>query len=201
MTYKTNAPLGLVPVQMLDGTPWTGGYTKYNIASGYATSIFTGDPVTYLSDGTIGIGVAGSAIVGVFQGVDYMGTDGYYRFEPYWTASTATQGAQQASARVIDNPDVLYTIQETNGSSAAGTALTLADRFLNANFVSGTGSTATGLSGFSLNNTTEDTTATLNLKIINLDPGNPNGTVGDFANWIVLINNHILQRSTGSLGV
>ena len=202
MTYKNNAPLGLQPVRMLDGSDWNGGYTEYNITSGYATSLFTGDPVTLLANGTIGVGVAGSAIVGVFQGCEYMATDGVYTFFPYWAASTATLGSAQAKARVIANPNVVFTIQETNGSGAAGTALALADRGLNANFYAGAGgSTAMGTSSFSLDNATEDTTATLNLKILDLDPSNPSGTVGSFANWLVLINNHILQRSTGSLGV
>lgn len=199
MAYGTNAPNGLRPVKKLDGSAWTGQTRPYPIASGYATSLFKGDPVTVLADGTLGIGVAGSAIVGVFWGVQYIPANGGLPVnQPYWAASTTTQNTATATAFVIDDPTVLFTIQESNGAGAAGTPLALADVGLNANFAVGTGSTATGNSGASLDNTTENTTATLNLKIIELDPYQGNA-VGNFANWIVSINNH--RYASGVAGV
>lgn len=200
MTYNNNAPLGLVPVRKLDGSAWTGAVNSYPIASGYATSIFTGDPVTVLSDGTIGIAVAGAAILGVFQGVKYVATTGAVNNSAYWPASTSALTGTTPQALIVDDPNILYTIQETNGSSAAGTPFALADINLNANFAVGTGTTATGLSTTSINNTTENTTATLNLKIIALDP-TPGNAVGNFANWLVAINNHIYKGGTGTAGV
>ena len=198
MAYGTNAPAGLVPVKKLDGSAWTGQLSDYPIASGYGTSIFTGDPVTVLADGTLGIGAAGAAIVGVFRGVQYTAADGSIVNMPNWVAGTVTRGAQVATARVIDDPNVIFTIQETNGSGAAGTPLAATDVGLNANFAVGTGNTATGISGASINNTTEDTTATLNLKILGLDPY-PGNAVGSFANWLVKINNH--RFAAGVAGV
>ena len=44
--------------------------------------------MTTLADGTIGIGVAGSAIRGVFNGCKYTDSTGDYQFRPYWPAST-----------------------------------------------------------------------------------------------------------------
>lgn len=189
MAYGTNAPNGLRPVRKLDGSCWTGQMTSYPVASGYATAMFTGDPVTVLADGTLGIGAAGAAIVGVFQGVEYIDASGNPVYSPNWVASTATLGAAPARAMVIDDPDVVFTIQEDNGAGAAGTPLALADVGLNANFAVGTGNAATGLSGATINNTTEAATATLNLKILGPDQYQGNA-VGAFANWLVKINNH-----------
>lgn len=199
MTYNVNAARGLQRVYNVFGAANTPDST-YPIASGYATALFKGDPVTLLADGTIGIGVAGSAIIGVFQGVKYTNSSGIPVNAPNWVASTATLGAVNAQALVTDDPMAVFTIQETDASGNAGTALALADVNLNANFRVGSGVTALGLSTTSLNNASEATTATLNLKILGLDtyPGN---AVGSFANWFVRINNHITSGGTGTAGV
>lgn len=199
MAYGTNAPNGLRPVKKLDGSAWTGQTTNYPIASGYATALFKGDPVTILADGTLGIGAAGAAVVGVFWGVQYIpSTGGLPVNAPNWVASTATQNAATALAYVIDDPQLVFTVQENNGAGAAGTALALADVGLNANFAVGTGTAATGNSGAAMDNTTEAVTSTLNLKIIALDPYQGN-VVGSFANWYVTINNH--RYAAGVVGV
>jgi hypothetical protein len=189
MAYGTNAPNGLRPVKKLDGSAWTGQTTSYPVASGYGTSLFKGDPVTVLTDGTLGIGVAGSSVVGVFFGIQYTDAAGNIVNSPNWVASSTTRGSVTATAFVVDDPNVVFTIQESNGSGAAGTPLALTDVGLNANFAVGTGSTATGNSGATLNNTTEADTSTLNLKILSLDPY-PGNVIGNFANWLVVINNH-----------
>jgi len=200
MAYGVNAPWGLKPNRYANGSPYTGTTNQYNIASGYGTSLFTGDPVTTLNDGTIGIGVAGSAIRGVFMGTKYTDTLGNIRFFPYWPASTTVQTGSTVVALVIDDPNIVVNVQETNGSGAAGTPLALADRGLNANFYVGTGNTTTGLSGTTINNATENTTGTLNLKILDLTPV-PGNVVGAFANWICTINNHQFKGGTGTDGV
>lgn len=205
MTYNSNGPNGLRPVRYRSGSPWTGATNQYNIASGYATGLFNGDPVTTLSDGTIGIGVAGASCRGIFTGTKYTQTDGTVvpgggsSGGNFWPASTTVQTGTTAIALIMDDNNVILTAQETNGSSAAGTALALADRGLNINFAVGTGNTRTGMSGASINNTTEATTSTLNLKIIDLDPTVGNA-VGSFANWLVAWNVQQFQ-SVGTVGV
>lgn len=200
MSDGTNAPWGLKPVRYADGSPWNGGFNKYNIADTYSTSIFMYDPVATLADGTIGIGVAGSACRGIFLGCEYTAADGTYKFSPYWPASTAILTGTTALAKVADDPNLVFDMQETNGSGAAGTALALADRGLNINFYLGTGTTATGMSGASINNVSKATTATLNLKILDLSPREGN-VVGSFANWLVAWNNHQFKGGTGTAGV
>lgn len=199
MTYNSNAPMGFVPVRKLDGSAWSGQLTQYNIASAYNTAIGTGDPVTQLSDGTIGIGVAGSPILGIFMGCKYPTASGQVN-APNWVANTATLGSVQATALVLDDPNVVFTVQETSSTGTAGTPLALADRNLNINFVIGAPNSTTGVSTTSLNNETENTTPTLNCRILDLDP-NPSNAVGAFANWLVSINNHLYKGGGGTSGV
>lgn len=201
MAYGTNAPWGLQPYRYKNGAAWNGAQNLYYITSAYATSLFNGDPVTTLSDGSIGIAVAGAACRGVFQGCKYTTTAGTYTVSPYWPASTTVLTGSTIEAMILDDPDMVFNMQETNGAGAAGTPLALADRGLNINFYAGSGgSTRTGVSSFSIDNATENTTATLNLKIIDLTPIS-NNVVGSFANWLVVWNNHQFMGGTGTAGV
>ncbi len=192
MAYGTNAPQGFVPVKKLDGSAWTGATNPYQITSTYATALFRGDPVTILADGTLGVGVAGSACVGVFWGVKFTDSTGRVRFENYWPGNPGVLTGSVVEALVIDDPDTVFTVQETNNLGAAGTPLALADRGLNINFLYTAGSTSTGQSAVSIDNTTEAVTATLNCKILQLDP-TPGNAVGNFANWLVVLNNHLYK--------
>ena len=192
MAYGTNAPNGLVPVKKLDGSAWTGATNPYQIANTYATALFRGDPVTRLADGTIGVGVAGSAVLGVFWGVKYTDSTGTVKFMNYWPGNPGVLTGSTVEALVIDDPDTVFSVQETSATGTAGTPLALADRGLNINFLYTAGSTATGQSAVSINNATEADTSTLNCKIIGLDP-TPGNAVGNFANWLVTINNHLYK--------
>lgn len=198
MAYNYNAPMGLKPIRYQSGATYDGKANTYTIASAYATNIGQWDPVVTLADGTIGIGVAGSQCRGVFSHVDYINTSGILVQSNNWVASTAAKTGTTVRAYVFDDPSLVMDVQETDGSSGAGTPLALADIGLNINFVIGAPNTQ-GISTTSLNNTTEQTTATLNLKILALSdyPGN---AVGQFANWIVTWNTHQL-KSVGTLGV
>ena len=72
MSYGTNAPQGLQPWSMLGGSAWNQKTNTYFIPSGYATSLFMGDPVVTVTTGTIQIASTGSnPLVGVFWGFFY----------------------------------------------------------------------------------------------------------------------------------
>lgn len=193
MTYGVNSPNGFQPVRLINGSPWTGGTNSYPLANTYATALFKGDPVKQLNDGTIGVGVAGSATLGIFFGVKYVASDGTAKFSPYWPGNPGVLTGSSVEALVIDDPNVVYSVQETNAAGAAGTPLALADVNLNINYLYTAGSTATGQSAVSLNNETEADTSTLNAKLIGLDP---NSTVGAFANWLVILNNAAYRAGT-----
>jgi hypothetical protein len=117
----------------------------------------------------------GDVIVGVVVGVKPDTQDSLR----YRAASTARE------VYVADNPDLVFEVQE--GSS--GTALTANDIGLNINFVVAAGSTVTGLSGTTLNNTTEATTNTLDLKIIGF-LNQADNEIGAAAKYTVRINRH-----------
>jgi hypothetical protein len=192
MSYGTNAPNGFQPVKKLDGSAWTGATNPYQITSTYATALFRGDPVTILADGTLGVGVAGAACVGVFWGVKWTDSTGRVRFENYWPGNPGVLTGSTVEALVIDDPNTIFSVQETSGTGTAGTPLALADRGLNINFLYTAGSTATGSSAVSINNASEADTSTLNCKILQLDP-TPGNAVGAFANWLVVLNNHLYK--------
>lgn len=199
---NADTPFGLRPVRYLSGAPWNGQVRPYLIPSSDATAVFIGDPVKLAgSAGTAGQKVdglpagglatviqaaAGDPIIGVVVG-----------FEPIKTSlETLHRAASTARiAYVADDPNVIFEIQEVSG----GTALTADEVGLNANFVVAAGSTTTGLSGVELNNATEATTATLNLRILGLVQREDN-TYGEHAKYEVLVNNHQL-RGTGIAGV
>jgi hypothetical protein len=176
-------PNGLVPVRTLTG-PYMGQTNAYSTAAGDGTLIGIGDPVKLagtsqligdITYADVARAATGDVIVGVMTSVVPATRDSTV----YRAASTATV------VNVCDDPTVLFEVQE----SAAGTSLTANDIGLNANFVVASASTTTGLSATTLNNATEATTNTLDLKIIGL-ANKPNNAVGESAKWIVRINRH-----------
>lgn len=196
MSYGTNAPFGLQPRQHLNGSTWTGQINTYQIQDAYATSLFTGDPVT-MSGGYLIVGVAGSAILGVFQGCSYVTAAAVVTFAPYWPASTSTQSTVGATAFVCDDQSVLYDVQ-----NSSATPIAQADIGKNANFVAGSGSTVTGQSAYALDYTTLATgNATRNLKVLGLVPRPGNTFTTAYNNVYVLINNNVFGSSTGTVGV
>jgi hypothetical protein len=178
-----STPNGAVPVRTLTG-PYTGATNAYSTAAGDSVLLGIGDfvklagtsqligDVTYAD---VARAATGDVIVGVVTSCVPATRDSTV----YRAASTAT------IVNVCDDPTVLFEIQE----SAAGTSLTANDIGLNANFVVANASTATGLSATTLNNATEATANTLDLKIIGL-ANKPNNAVGESAKWIVRINRH-----------
>ena len=180
---NANSPYGLRPVGPGGGT-FTGRLRQYSTATGDATAIYIGDPVilsgtSQTIDGEVYADVdqaaTGDVMVGVVVAVLPVTADSLI----YRAAST------QRILMVADDPNTMFEIQEVSG----GTALAAADIGLNANFVVAAGSTSTGLSGVELNNATEATTNTLDLKIVGL-ARRPDNAVGANAKWVVRINRH-----------
>lgn len=181
---NADTAFGLKPVRYITGAPYNGAADVYSTASGDGTAIFLGDPVklsgtSQTIDGQVYADVdqaaTGDIILGVVVGVlpD--------------TAQSLTYRAASTVRRLLvaTDPSLLYEIQEVSG----GTPLTANDIGLNANFVVGSGSTFTGLSGVELNNSGEATTNTLDLQILGLQPRADNA-VGEHAKWLVRINRH-----------
>jgi hypothetical protein len=198
MSYgnNTNSPVGFKPYCYQNGALWTGGEREYPILSGYATSLFEGDPVTLLANGTIGIAAPGAAILGIFQGVTYVDTSGMPQYTNMWTGGTVTQSAANAYAKVVDDPTVWFDIQISTINNQPGpanpVALALANVNANANFAIATaansfnptvapnpvtyaanpqsGNTSTGISAYFLDYNSIANTTTLNCKIMGITP-------------------------------
>lgn len=160
---NANAPRGLVPVRGVNSQYVTGGPRLYSHASGDATALFIGDPVKIAGTAQTINGVTtpdviraatGDVIDGVVVGISPTSRDSLM----YGAASTAYQ------LFVDDDPNTLFEIQDVN----SGTGLTTAEIGLNVNFVVAAGNTFTGTSGVTLDNTTEATTNTLDLKIVDI---------------------------------
>lgn len=188
---NTNAPFGLRPVSDLNGRPYSGAAREYSVPAGDGTAIYIGDPVKlagtaqFINGQTftdVAQAATGDVMVGVVIGVCADTRDSLI----YRAASTARR------VLVADDPNLLFEIQQVSG----GTPLTANDIGFNANFVVAAGSTVTGLSGVTINNTTEAGTNTLDLKIVgmpnraNNDPGSAVGTGADASNFYVRINRH-----------
>jgi hypothetical protein len=179
---NSDTPFGFRPVRMLDGSPYSASIREFSTAAGDATAIFIGDPVilsgtSQTIDGKIYADVdqaaTGNVIAGVVVGV-----------KPVTEASLTYRAAStQRILYVETGQNVLYEIQEVSG----GTALAAADIGLNANFIVGSGSTTTGMSGVELNNSGEATTNTLDVQIVDF-PNRADNEIGEHAKWLVRIN-------------
>ena len=198
MTNGVNAPNGLVPANSMGAFSDSGKTNEYPITATYASSMFTGDLVTLSTAGTVIRATATQSALGVFQGCKYVpssNNNGTVAFA-YWPGNPGVQTGTTPVAIVLDDPNAVFSIQETGSTaSTAGTALTQAAVGNNANILYTAGSTITGISAVSLDNSTTATTLTQNLKIIGLDPTIGNA-VGNYANWLVQINNHIYKAGS-----
>lgn len=190
---NVDSPFGFKPVRFLSGAPYNGAFNLYSTATGDATAIFIGDPVilsgtSQTIDGAVYSDVdqaaTGDVVTGVVIGV-----------LPQTESSTTYRAAStQRLLMVADDPNLLFEIQEVSG----GTALTANDIGLNANFVVGSGSTTTGMSGVELNNSGEATTNTLDVHIWGF-ANRPDNEVGEHAKWLVRLNRHQLANQIAGI--
>jgi hypothetical protein len=188
---NVNAPFGLRPVGTANGQPYTGAARIYSVPAGDGNAIYLGDAVKLVGTSQvvngspyadIAIAATGDVLVGVAIGVLPATRDSL----TYRAAST------QRLLLVADDPDLLFEIQQTN----SGTALNANDIGLNANISVVAGSTVTGYSGTVLDNATEATTNTLDVKLVGIvdrpdvDIGSSvsSGTVA--SRFLVRINRH-----------
>lgn len=188
---NANTPFGLRPTKALSNNPYSGGVAQYATAAGDSTAIFIGDPVTITGaslfiNGQVFPVAAQAASGGIIDGVVVGVLQDTRDSTIYRAAST------QRILLVNTDPNAEFEVQQVS----TGTPLTANDIGLNVDFVVGTGSTVTGMSGVTLNNTTEASTNTLDLKITGMvnradnDPGTAVGTGEASSKFLVRINRH-----------
>ena len=185
-------PFGLIGRKQLHSGPYNSGVMQFSVAAGNATAIFVGDLVKLAGTSQIINGVVFNDVVqgasgDVFAGVVVAVLPETRDSLIYRAAST------QRIVLVETDPNAEFEIRQTAG----GTPLTANDVGLNANISTATaGSTFTGWSGMALDNTSEATTATLDLKITGMssrpdnEVGTAAGTGSDSSTFFVRINRH-----------
>lgn len=200
MAYPTvSAPYGLKPVNLIGGQVFAGATRQMEIASGYATSIFYGDLVKRVSDGTIekDTGTTTATPCGVFLGVSFTNSStGQIQQQQYYPASTAIKSGTKIFAVVADDPDTLFQVAVVSGTTVI-TGVGISAIGNNATLVQNAGSTTTGDSKVALLDSTA-TTNTLPIRII--DVVRDTATAADvFPEVIVKINfgMHQYNNATG----
>lgn len=187
---STAAPFGAISLGTLSGGGHEAATTDLPIASGYATSIFSGDFVKMVAGGTVekDTGTTTATPIGIFVGCEYTDPNTSQLVQSaYWPASTV---ASDAVAKVVIDPNVTFIME-------ADEALVASDLGNNAAIVQTAGSTANGRSKNALDASSAATTSTLPLRIVAFY----NGTSGDDYPQVICKFNagdHQLDQATGT---
>ena len=194
------APFGLRPIGRLDNGSLE-VFRQYPIASGYAANIAMGDIVQLVDGGTAttiqkqsGTGDATTAIdmVGVFVGCSYTDPNtNQVVYSQLWPTGTV---ASDAMAFVVDDPNVLFTIQADGAPSNTGDVYGK-----NALLVQTAPNTSLKISRVSLDISTLATTATYPIRVIDYlggDKGDEKGT--SYPILVCKFNYHQHTSTTGS---
>jgi hypothetical protein len=173
---------GLTPSRMRGSGANSTGSSVYNIASGYAANIFTGDIVVNTAGGNVNVQTAATdKALGVFVGCRYTAPNGTPTWSPYWPSGTVSADAK---AMVVDNPAATYLIQ-------ADTSVTIGDlNSFNFEVTLGAGSTVTGKSGFGLDAATRGLDNEM-LRIVGLYDTPGNEITSAFPIVEVRLNQHV----------
>jgi hypothetical protein len=114
----TFAPYGFIPVRLATGgIPGRAHAFRGAIASGYAHDIAKGDPIKFVTAGTIQFAAAGDPVDGVFDMVQYRSA-GKNNNSPYWPSGTV---ATDVIAWIHIDPSNVYKVQAN--ASIAQTAI------------------------------------------------------------------------------
>jgi hypothetical protein len=178
MAYPTvDKPYGLKPINLIGGQPYAGSTRLMKIASGYATSIYYGDVVKRVSNGTIekDTGTSTATPVGIFLGCTYTSAvTGQKLFAQYFPAGTVASDIQ---AYVVDDPDVLFKVATvSSGTTVAFYGPELVGE--NAVLVQNAGSNTTGDSAVGIFGGNTATTASFPVRIVDLIPDTSNSANG-----------------------
>lgn len=193
---NSNRPFGLAPVKYRNGTPWFGAATQYYIPSTDTNAYAIGDPVKTLTNAADSNGVSAVTIAVAGDGQPLRGVIisaggtayGGPMVDPSNLNTTVIPASKLKNyyVMVVDDPNVIFEIQEFSGAGA--TNFTAADVGKNCNIKAGTNSGY--LSGWTLDDTAASaTTSTRQVRLLGLAQRRDN-VFGSYAKWLVYINNH-----------
>lgn len=182
----TSAPFGMRPAFHPSGLDRAQALAD-GIVSGYATTIYKGQPVKIdVTTGQIVVAAAGDAFVGCFAGVEFTDTTGRRRVSNFWPASTA---ATEIVAYFYSDPAIVYEIQ-TNGTipqTSIGQEYDLASTTA--------GGSTTGLSQCMLSNSAAGANGSAQMRVINIAPY-PDNAWGDA---YVIVRAQIAEHQFGAI--
>jgi len=153
------SPFGLRPAQHPSGVIRSAEGT---LASGLASAIFQNSPVAIDANGFIVPAAAGARSIGVFEGVEFTGTDGRRRVENQWVANQVG-----IDIIVYYSRDQLITYEIQANATLALDAI--GQQF---DWTALTGNTTTGLSSVALD--VASAAANAGLRVIGLNPASDN---------------------------
>ena len=195
-----DAAFGYRPIGKVGSGVQNMGTTMYTIEDNYNTAIFKGDHVLQSGGYVIKGTASGATILGVFNGCFYIDPtskkptySNYYPGSINVTSAGSISGSTNIDAYIYDDPYMLFEAQ------CDGT-LAKTDIGKNTDTVLTAGSTVNGLSKNEIDDSTEATTAGLQVKIIGItkDPENDDASSAN-ANWYVMFNEHV-KLGTGITG-
>jgi hypothetical protein len=199
MAGSVNAPFGMRPVESWSGNPWNGA-TRILCSEDGNDALYVGDPLFRAVNDA-------KEITGRYMAVDQLaGGAGVAAVTNQIMAVMVSRAGQSVAPGVGGPPELLqsdsvYIPGDTDGAllnavvdanvvhlMQSDAAMVYTDAGKNADCVIGSGSTATGLSGFAIGGSSAAADGNLNLLVIGLwdDPSN---LVGDtYSLWNVLVN-------------
>lgn len=197
-----NAPRGFVPSRYLNGAAWNGAANMYYIPSTDGSVYSPGDAVksVALSDANGVMGIQKAAGTDTVRGV----VIGFLVAPPYGVSlqganlDLSLQGLPATKlkayyALVVDDPNVLFEIQDDGLSALTATSVNKNTIFTVANPVAPIVNSASVMTTGSVN-----TTNTLNLKLMGLIQRDDNA-FGINAKWLVKFNLHELLGGTTAI--
>lgn len=125
-TLNFNGARGFQPYQAQNGTPMRA--VEYPILGTYGTKIYRGAPVILNTDGTIIVAAdVDSVILGIFDGCEYVDSQGNVIHSPYWPAPGAVKTGTTPKARVYEAQGALFlaTFDEDIAQADVGEYFTL----------------------------------------------------------------------------
>lgn len=176
----------------------------YTIASGYATYVYSGDPVKLVDAGTVQLAtsdgtrdgtIAGITLLGIFAGCQYRDANGKPVVSNFWP--TGATGSE-IIAWVYDDPETLFNAQYTNpGTPGVTTVQTAVGEQCDWTFTSTGGSTSTGLSNAQLG--TIEGSGTGQFQITGFAYGVNDSLTDAYVVATVRVNEHAYKYPTASI--
>jgi len=174
-----DAPFGFRPINR-DGSPYNGATLRGVIAAGDTTATFIGDAVK-----TAGTSITGyPTLAQCVAGDPVMGVIIAFEADPVALENTHRLASTQRFCQYAPVDSTYFEVQSDDDT----TALLITDVGLNADFVVGSGSTVTGLSGMELDSSGAATTNTLDLQIVALPDREDNDVTLANKNVVVKFN-------------